>query len=52
MAKMEMDSYLKVRDGTEYHATLVTAGMNDPRVIAWQPAKFAVRLMAANSSRE
>ena len=52
MAKMEMDSYLKVRDGTEYPATLVTAGMNDPRVIAWQPAKFAARLMAANTSEE
>jgi len=24
--------------------------MNDPRVIAWQPAKFAARLQAANKS--
>jgi prolyl oligopeptidase len=24
--------------------------MNDPRVIAWQPAKFAARLQAANVS--
>ena len=52
MALMEMDSYLKVRDGTGYPATLVTAGINDPRVIAWQPAKFAARLMAANTSEE
>jgi prolyl oligopeptidase len=50
LALMEMDSYLKLRDGTDYPATLVTAGMNDPRVIAWQPAKFAARLMAANAS--
>jgi len=50
MALIEMDSYLHVKDGTEYPATLVTAGMNDPRVIAWQPGKFAARLSAATSS--
>jgi prolyl oligopeptidase len=52
LALIEMDSYLKVQDGVEYPATLVTAGMNDPRVIAWQPAKFAARLIAANASDE
>ena len=36
------------RDGCV--SSLVTAGMNDPRVIAWQPAKFAARLQAANTS--
>jgi prolyl oligopeptidase len=50
MALIEMDSYHHVEDGTLYPATLVTAGMNDPRVIAWVPAKFAARLMAANVS--
>jgi prolyl oligopeptidase len=50
MALLEMDSYHHVTDGTKYPATLVTAGMNDPRVIAWQPAKFAARLQAANAS--
>lgn len=50
MALMEMDSYLHVKDGVEYPATLVTAGMNDPRVIAWQPGKFAARLNAATAS--
>ena len=50
MALIEMDSYLHLQDGVEYPATLVTAGMNDPRVIAWQPAKFAARLQAANAS--
>jgi prolyl oligopeptidase len=49
-ALVEMDSYLHVKDGTEYPATLVTAGINDPRVIAWQPGKFAARLTAANKS--
>ena len=50
MALIEMDAYLHVKDGIEYPATLVTAGVNDPRVIAWQPAKFAARLQAANAS--
>ncbi len=50
MALIEMDSYLHIKDGVKYPATLVTAGMNDTRVIAWQPAKFAARLQAANTS--
>jgi prolyl oligopeptidase len=50
MALIEMDSYLHLEKGTEYPATLVTAGMNDPRVIAWQPAKFAAKLKACNAS--
>lgn len=49
-ALVEMDSYLHVKDGVEYPATLITAGINDPRVIAWQPGKFAARLTAANKS--
>ena len=52
MALIEMDAYLHVNDGEKYPATLVTAGMNDPRVIAWQPAKFAARLQTANASNE
>jgi prolyl oligopeptidase len=50
MALIEMDSYLHIKDGVNYPATLITAGMNDPRVIAWQPSKFAARLQAANAS--
>jgi len=50
IALIDMDSYLHIEKGTEYPATLVTAGMNDPRVIAWQPAKFAARLQAYNAS--
>jgi prolyl oligopeptidase len=50
MALLEMDAYLHLRKGEKYPATLVTAGMNDPRVIAWQPAKFAAQLQATNSS--
>jgi prolyl oligopeptidase len=49
-ALLEMDSYQHIKDGVQYPATLITAGMNDPRVIAWQPGKFAARLQAANAS--
>jgi len=51
MALIEMDSYLHVEDGVEYPATLVTAGMNDRRITAWLPGKFAARLQAANASK-
>lgn len=50
MALYEMDSYQHIETGISYPATLITAGMNDPRVIAWQPAKFAAKLQAANVS--
>jgi prolyl oligopeptidase len=50
MALLEMDAYHHIKDGENYPATLVTAGINDPRVIAWQPAKFAARLRSANKS--
>jgi len=50
MALIEMDSFLHIKDGEKYPSTLITAGINDPRVIAWQPAKFAARLEAANKS--
>ena len=49
-ALYEMDAYQHLVDGEKYPATLVTAGMNDPRVTVWEPAKFAARLQAANSS--
>ena len=44
------DSYLRVDDGTRYPAVLITAGLNDPRVPVWQPAKMAARLQAATAS--
>jgi prolyl oligopeptidase len=44
------DSYLRIRDGTRYPAVLLTAGLNDPRVAPWQPAKMAARLQAATTS--
>ncbi|HEY0804619.1 MAG TPA: prolyl oligopeptidase family serine peptidase [Pseudonocardiaceae bacterium] len=45
-----VDSYLRIEDGTRYPAVLLTAGLNDPRVAAWQPAKMAARLQAATRS--
>lgn len=44
------DAYLRVRDGVRYPAVLITAGLNDPRVPIWQPAKMAARLQAATAS--
>jgi prolyl oligopeptidase len=46
-----IDAYLRVQDSTPYPAVLLTAGLNDPRVAVWQPAKMAARLQAATSSR-
>jgi len=47
---LEMDAYHHIENGKKYPATLVTGGMNDNRVIVWQPAKFAAKLMADNAS--
>ncbi|MFI9380697.1 prolyl oligopeptidase family serine peptidase [Kutzneria sp. NPDC052558] len=44
------DSYLRVVDGVDYPAALITVGLNDPRVAAWEPAKMAARLQAATAS--
>jgi prolyl oligopeptidase len=45
-----IDSYLRVADGVRYPAVLLTAGLNDPRLAVWQPAKMAARLQAATAS--
>ncbi len=45
---LAMDSYHSLNYGVDYPATLVLAGMNDPRVIAWQPAKFAAKMQHDN----
>lgn len=41
--------YHQVRDGVTYPAVLSLTGMNDPRVVAWQPFKMTARLQAAGS---
>ena len=45
-----VDSYLRVEGKTRYSAVLLTAGLNDPRIAPWQPAKMAARLQAATTS--
>ncbi len=47
----EMDAYHHIRKGVKYPATLITGGINDNRVIVWQPVKFAAKLMAYNVSK-
>ena len=49
-ALFAMSSYHWIRDGVKYPAVLVTTGLNDPRVDAWQAAKMAARLQAASAS--
>ena len=50
MALYEMDAFQHVKEGTKYPAIICTGGMNDPRVIAWQPGKFAAALQNATTS--
>ena len=49
-ALLAMSPYHHIRDGVKYPAVLVTTGINDPRVEAWQAAKLAARLQAATAS--
>jgi prolyl oligopeptidase len=49
-ALLRMDAYHHIERKTAYPAVLLTAGLNDSRVAAWQPAKFAARIQAATSS--
>jgi prolyl oligopeptidase len=50
MALYEMDAMHHVKEGTKYPAVMCIGGMNDPRVIAWQPGKFAAALQNASTS--
>jgi prolyl oligopeptidase len=49
-AMYAISPYHRIRNGVAYPATIVTTGINDPRVEAWLPAKFAARLQAATIS--
>ena len=49
-ALYEMSPYQWVKDGVKYPAVLLTTGINDPRVDAWQAGKMTARLLAATSS--
>ncbi|MBK9023125.1 MAG: prolyl oligopeptidase family serine peptidase [Saprospiraceae bacterium] len=47
-----MDALLHVQEGVKYPAMLINTGWNDPRVISWQPAKFAAAVQKANASEK
>jgi prolyl oligopeptidase len=49
-ALLAMSPYHHIKDGVKYPAVMVTTGINDPRVDAWQAAKMAARLQAATAS--
>lgn len=49
-ALLEMDAYHHIKKGVRYPATFITGGINDQRVIVWEPAKFAAKLMADDAS--
>ena len=47
----EISAYYHVKDGVRYPGALITTGMNDPRVVPWEPGKMAARLQAATGSK-
>ncbi|HYR51286.1 MAG TPA: prolyl oligopeptidase family serine peptidase [Candidatus Dormibacteraeota bacterium] len=49
-ALLEMDALHHVNKGVKYPAVMCVGGANDPRVIVWQPAKFAAALQNATGS--
>ena len=49
---LEMNAYHHIKENTNYPAVLLTAGLNDSRISAWQPAKFAARMQASTSSNK
>lgn len=49
-ALYEMDGMQHVVKGTKYPAVISVAGWNDPRVVPWQPGKFAAALQNASTS--
>ncbi len=49
-ALYEMDGVQHVTKNTKYPAVICIGGWNDPRVIAWEPGKFAAALQNATTS--
>ncbi len=49
-ALFEMDGVQHVVAGTKYPAVICVGGWNDPRVVAWEPGKFAAALQNASTS--
>jgi prolyl oligopeptidase len=47
-----MDAYHHIKKNTNYPAIFLTTGLNNSRVAAWQPAKFAARLQESTTSNK
>lgn len=47
---IEMDAQSKVKKGVKYPAVIVRTGMNDSRIVPWQPGKFAAVLQKNSGS--
>lgn len=47
---LEMDAYQHIKKGEKYPATFITGGINDQRVIVWEPVKYAAKLMFNDAS--
>lgn len=50
-ALLSLDAYYSIRPDRRYPPVLLMAGMNDPRVPIWQPAKFAAKLQSTPRGR-
>ncbi len=48
----EMDAYQHLKKGVKYPAIYLTGGMNDSRVVVWQPAKFAAKMQQYTASNK
>jgi len=48
---LEMDAYQHIKKGTKYPATLITTGINDPRVAPWMSSKFVAKMLANSTSK-
>ncbi|HRD05934.1 MAG TPA: prolyl oligopeptidase family serine peptidase [Saprospiraceae bacterium] len=51
-ALYEMDGTAHVQYGVEYPAVMSVGGWNDPRVIVWQPGKFAAAMQNCSKSQK
>lgn len=49
-ALYEMDGMQHVKKGVKYPAVMCVAGWTDPRVVAWQPGKFAAAVQNSTAS--
>jgi prolyl oligopeptidase len=47
---LEMDAQSKVKKGVKYPAVIIRTGMNDSRIVPWEPGKFAAALQKDSGS--